>query len=205
MQKVKPYISTILIGILVLIILLQRSCVKEIDNKPQISIKLDTVYKRITDTVVKIVPVKKYVYVKPTGLQYTPSTNIDTCTTRFNNLLQEFSKKTTYQDVIKLDSLGTITIIDTLWANKLGKRTYFQDIKIPIVTKTITITKQADPVRQLYIGCNLFANDQQLDFVTPGLIYKTRKDHIYQLNVGINFDGTITYGAGMYWKIKLKK
>ena len=205
MQKVKPYISTILIGILVLIILLQRSCVKEIDNKPQISIKLDTVYKRITDTVVKIVPVKKYVYVKPTGLQYTPSTNIDTCTTRFNNLLQEFSKKTTYQDVIKLDSLGTITIIDTLWANKLGKRTYFQDIKIPIVTKTITITKQADPVRQLYIGGNLFANDQQLDFVTPGLIYKTRKDHIYQLNVGINFDGTITYGAGMYWKIKLKK
>lgn len=205
MQKVKPYISTILIGILVLIILLQRSCVKEIDNKPQISVKLDTVYKRITDTVVKIVPVKKYVYVKPTGLQYTPSTNIDTCTTRFNNLLQKFSKKTTYQDVIKLDSLGTITIIDTLWANKLGKRTYFQDIKIPIVTKTITITKQADPVRQLYIGGNLFANDQQLDFITPGLIYKTRKDHIYQLNVGINFDGTITYGAGMYWKIKLKK
>lgn len=205
MQKVKPYISTILIGILVLIILLQRSCVKEVDNKPQISVKLDTVYKYITDTVVKTVPVKKYVYVKPGGLQYTPSTNIDTCTTRFNNLLQEFSKKTTYQDVIKLDSLGTITIVDTLWANKLGKRTYFQDIKIPIVTKTITITKPAKPVRQLYIGGNLFANDQQLDFITPGLIYKTRKDHIYQLNVGINFDGSITYGAGMYWKIKLKK
>jgi hypothetical protein len=41
--------------------------------------------------------------------------------------------------------------------------------------------------------------------ITPGLLYKDRKDRVYQLNVGVNFDGTLTYGLGAYWKINLKK
>jgi hypothetical protein len=28
---------------------------------------------------------------------------------------------------------------------------------------------------------------------------------VYQVNVGINSDGTLTYGLGAYWKIKLRK
>ena len=40
---------------------------------------------------------------------------------------------------------------------------------------------------------------------TPGLLYKDRKDRIFQANVGVNFDGTLTFGVGTYWKINLNK
>lgn len=207
MQKIKPHITTILIGILILIILLQRSCTgtKIIDNKPEITVKIDTVYKHITDTLVKNIPVKTFVYLKPDGPQYTSSENIDTCRARFDYLLKQHATRRIYQDTLKLDSLGTITVIDTIWLNKLHKRTYLQNIKIPLVTKTITIIKEKEPVRQLYVGGNLFGDKTSLQLITPGILYKTKKDHIYQVNAGINFNGAITYGVGAYWKISFKK
>jgi hypothetical protein len=207
MQKLKKYLNLILIGILILIIVLQRSCnsTKIIDHKPEITIKIDTVYKHITDTIVKNVPVKTFVYVKPDGPEYTPSEDIDTCNARFAYLLRQHIAKRVYQDTLKIDSLGTVTVIDTVWLNKLGKRIYTTNIKIPIVTKTITITKEKEPVRQLYIGGNLFGDKNALQLLTPGILYKTKKDQIYQANVGINFDGTFTYGIGAYWKISFKK
>lgn len=205
--KNKNKISYLIIIVLVIIILLQRSCTGfAISNsEPKISIKIDTVYKHITDTVIKTVKLESVVYVKPDGPQYYPGETIDTCKQRFQNLLKEHIAKKVYKDTLKLDSLGTITVIDTVWINKLyGKRTYIQDIKIPQVTKTITITKTEEPKRQLYIGGNLFGDKSQLQLVTPGILYKTKKDHIYQVNLGVNFDGSITYGLGLYYKIKLK-
>lgn len=207
MQKIKPYLTLIVIGALLFIILLQRSCsgTSTEPSEPQVVVKIDTVYKHITDTVIKNVPVKSIVYVKPNGSEYTSGENIDTCRARFNYLLKQHIARRVYQDTLKLDSLGTIVVIDTVWLNKLGKRTKIYDYKIPFVTKTITITKEKDPVRQLYIGGNLFGNKNSLQLLTPGVLYKTKKDQIYQANVGINFDGTLTYGVGAYWKISFKK
>jgi len=207
MQKIKPYLTLIVIGTLVLIILLQRSCSGNVvhPSEPQVTVKIDTVYKHITDTVVKKVPVKSIVYVKPDGPEYTSGEHIDTCRARFNYLLKQHIARRVYQDTLKLDSLGTIVVIDTVWLNKLGKRTKIYDYKIPYVTKTVTITKEKEPVRQLYIGGNLFGNKNSLQLLTPGLLYKTKKDHIYQANLGINFDGSVTYGLGAYWKISFKK
>ena len=207
MQQIKSYFNLIVIGILVLIIVLQRSCNGEtiIDHKPEVVIQIDTVYKHITDTIIKKVPVKSFVYIKPKGPQYTQSSDIDTCNARFSFLLKQHIARRVYQDTLKIDSIGTVTVIDTVWLNKLGKRIFTTNIKIPTVTKTITITKEKDPVRQFYVGCNLFGNKNALQLLTPGILYKTRKDQIYQANAGINFDGTITYGIGAYWKISFKK
>lgn len=206
-EKTKKNISYLIIIVLALIILLERSCTPTtiVSSDPQVNVKIDTVYKHITDTLIKTVAVKSFVYVQPEGAHYVPTNNIDTCKANFNRLLNEHIKKTVYQDTLKLDSLGTITIIDTVWINKLyGKRKYIQNIKIPTITKTVTVTKTEEPKRQLYIGANLFGDKKQLQLVSPGILYKTKKDHIYQINVGVNFDGSITYGAGMYYKIKLK-
>jgi len=207
MQKIKPYLTYILIGILILIIFLQRSCTSGdvVTADPKVDIKYDTIYKHITDTIIKKVPVKSIVYVKPDGPEYTSGENIDTCRARFNYLLKQHIARRVYQDTLKLDSLGTIVVIDTVWLNKLGKRTKIYDYKIPFVTKTVTITKEKDPVRQLYIGGNIFGDKNALQLLTPGVLYKTKKDQIYQANVGINFDGTLTYGVGAYWKISFKK
>ena len=194
----------LVIGILVAIIFLQRSCNGEqVLSDPQPIITTDTIWKTTHDTVYKKVSVIKKEYIKLKGEQYTSGETIDTCKTRFENLLKEHLVRTVYSDTLKLDSLGTIVVRDTVWLNKLyGKREYIKDYKIPFVTKTIT--KPTPPKRQMYIGGNLFGNANSMQSITPGLLYKNKKDQIYQVNVGINFDGTITYGLGAYWKIKLK-
>jgi len=207
MKQIKSFFNLIVIGILIAIIVLQRSCNSPIiiDNKPEVIIQIDTVYKNVIDTVIKKVPVKTFVYIKPKGPQYTQSSDIDTCNARFGYLLKQHIARRVYQDTLKIDSLGTVTVIDTVWLNKLGKRTYTTNIKIPTVTKTVVITKEKDPVRQFYVGGNLFGNKNALQLLTPGILYKTKKDQIYQANIGINFDGTFTYGVGAYWKISFRK
>ncbi len=195
----------IVIGVLVIIIFLQKGCSGKTISEPVVITKYDTIWKKTHDTVTKEVKVVKIKYVKPEGPQYTPGENIDTCRARFNYLLKQHIARRTYKDTIALDSLGTITVIDTVWLNKLGKRTYIKDYKIPLVTKTTTIIKQQDPKRQLYIGGNLFGDKTTLQSFTPGVLYKDRKDRIYQANVGVNFDGTLIFGLGTYWKINLNK
>lgn len=195
----------IVIGVLVIIIFLQKGCSGKTISEPVVITKYDTIWKKTHDTLTKEVEVVKIKYVKPEGPHYTPGENIDTCRARFNYLLKQHIARRTYKDTIALDSLGTITVIDTVWLNKLGKRTYIKDYKIPLVTKTITIIKQPDPKRQLYIGGNLFGDKTTLQSFTPGVLYKDRKDRIYQANVGVNFDGTLIFGLGTYWKINLKK
>jgi hypothetical protein len=196
----------IVIIILAAIIILMRSCESTIVPKePVVITKYDTIWKETHDTITKKVNVVKIKYVKPEGPEYTPGENIDTCRARFNYLLKQHSARITYKDTIALDSLGTITVIDTVWLNKLKERTYIKNYKIPLVTKTTTIIKQPDPKRQLYIGGNLFGDKTTLQLLTPGILYKDRKDRVYQVNVGVNSDGTLTYGLGAYWKIKLRK
>ena len=201
LNKIK--LSYLVIIVLVVIIILQRSCSEKHVN--DVSVKTDTIWKHTNDTVYKDVKIVEKIFVKPENVNYYPGETIDTCKARFQNLLKEHLVRTVYSDTLKLDSLGTIVVRDTVWINKLyGKRSYTKNYKIPEVTKTITITKQEEPKRQLYVGLNAFANRNDITAFSPGFIYKTKKDHIYQASIGVSFDGTITYGFGTYWKIKIK-
>jgi hypothetical protein len=197
-------IKYILIIILIVIIILMRGCdSKSFIKEPIVITKYDTIWKKTHDTIIKKINITNIKYIPVKGPIYFPTDNIDTCKTRFNLLLKEYSEQTTYKDSIKLDSIGFITVIDTVWKNKLKERVYIRNYKIPFVTKTVTVIKQEEPKKQLYIGGNLFGDKTKLQLIAPGILYKNKKDNIYQVNLGVNFDGSITYGAGMYWKIKL--
>jgi hypothetical protein len=200
-MSVQNRIPYYLIVSLIAIIILQRSCSNNITEEPKETVVTDTIWKTTKDTVFKTVNAVKTEYITIDKEEYKPGESIDTCKTRFNNLLKEHLVRTVYSDTLKLDSLGTVVIRDTVWLNKLyGKREYTKNYKIPFVTKTIT--KKEDPKRQLYVGGNAFMNNTIL--LTSGLIYKDKKDRVFQANVGIGFDGSINYGIGTYWKIKLK-
>ena len=190
MNKI-PYI---VIVALVIVIILMRSC-SNVDSKETTYVKTDTIYNVTKDTVTKNV---KVVSVKYIPVKETIFTSIDTCN-------KEYNRQTVYRDTIKLDSIGDIKIIDTVFQNRLGKRTIFKDYKIPLVTKTVTIIKAQQPRRQLYIGGNLFGDRRSLQMITPGLLYKDRKDRVYQINCIINNEGNIYYGVGLYYKIKFHK
>ena len=199
-------INYIIIVVLVLIILTQRGCDKFNFEEPTIDVKTDTVWKIKHDTVLKKVIVIKKEFVKPEGPEYEPGNNIDTCSVKFAELLHKYSIRTVYSDTIKIDSIGTIVVKDTVWLNKLhGDRTYVKDYKIPFVTKTVTITQKEQPKGKLFVGLNAAVNSNTVTPFSPGLIYQNKKDQLYQFTIGVDFSGNVTYGIGTYWKIKLKK
>jgi hypothetical protein len=194
-----PYI---IIAGLVLLIIMMRSCDSFDEKKPaNIITKTDTTYRSIHDTITKTVREVSVKYV-PFKI-YKPSKNIDTCNSRLDSLLMEHSMMRAYRDTLSIDSVGTVVVLDTVWRNKLSGRTYISNYTVPTITNTITKTE--DPKRQLYIGGNIFADKRILHIFSSGLIYKDRKDRVYQANIGVTMDGNISYGLGTYWKIKLKK
>lgn len=199
---------TIAVIIILLLIFIPKKCGRS-SSETKIVTTIDTVWVKKTDTITKIVKEVSYKYIKPKGKQYTPGENIDTCKSRFDYLLKQHIKSSVYLDTIKFDSLGVkgfMTVRDTIWLNKFkGKRQYISNFEFPTITKTTTITQEALKRGQLYMGGNLYGDKSKLHLITPGILYKTKKDVIYQMNAGIAFDGNIVYGAGVYYKLTLRK
>ena len=134
-------------------------------------------------------------------------TKVDTLT-----ILKEFYSKVIYKDSLKLDNdLGMISITDTIYKNKVLGRKWNAYLKERTVKET-TIVKEL-PKNQVYWGFNGgFNKEDVVSNVSAGLILKTKKDKLVQLNVGVANTQTTTgnkmspyVGVGMYWKIKLKK
>lgn len=206
-DKIKKYFTAGIIVIMAIIILSQRACEFHPTGPPQIATRIDTIWKYKHDTIIKTVTLVKTIHVKqPNIASLQPSKNLDTCNARFNKLVTNYIDKHIYSDTIKFpDITGNIVIVDTVQFNKLHKRSYFNNYKIPTVIKEVTITKESEEVNQLYIGGNLFGYTQGFTNISTGAILKTKKDHIYQAMVGVNFDGNFQIGVGTYWKIRLKK
>ena len=128
-------------------------------------------------------------------------------------LLKDYYSKILYKDVLILpDSLGTVSVIDTISQNRILGRTFKASVKERIIKETTIVKEPAK--NQLYYGLNSSFNQKDLvSAVGVGLIFKTKKDKIYQLNIGVN-NTTINginnsfspyIGAGAYWKIRIKK
>jgi hypothetical protein len=211
---IKNNFKTIIIIILFILLLFQTFCNKrEVVNSLKTITVIDTVYIETIDTIKSKVVEKSVKYIEvPKYINYVDTKNIDTCNKQFTNLLKEFSKKTVYEDKVNImmDStvIGDITVVDTVWQNKLyGDRIYYYNYKVPQITKTITIEKTlaAKVKSQLYIGATLLGSKQGLEVVVPGLLFKTKKDKIYNVAGGVDLGGNIYFGGGIYWKIKLSK
>jgi len=134
--------------------------------------------------------------------------NVDT-----NAILKEYYTKVLYKDVLVLpDSLGTVALSDTISQNKILGRTFNANVKQRVIKET-TIVKEL-PKNQLYFGFGgQFNKADLITGLSTGLILKTKKDKIYQFNLGVSnstIDGVNGefkpyVGAGVYWKIRLKK
>ena len=128
-------------------------------------------------------------------------------------LLKDFFAKNVYRDTLTLpDSLGTVSVIDTITQNKLLGRTFNTSI-IQRTVKETTIVKEL-PKTQIYYGFNGgFNKTDVIANVGAGVIIKTKRDKIYQLGAGVanrvvnGTNGSLTpyISVGLYWKIKFKK
>jgi hypothetical protein len=138
--------------------------------------------------------------------KYQADTTYPKLKVQYDDLVKKYASRRIYIDSVKVGTHGYIQITDTVAENKLGKRTTKDNFKIPIVKETMTITKYAEPTRQVYVGGGInMKNVSAFSGVEGGVLYKTKKDQIIGAKVSVNVDGTIVYGIQSYFKIKLKK
>ena len=128
-------------------------------------------------------------------------------------ILRDYLAKVVYKDTLTLDGgLGTIALTDTITKNRILGRTWDAKVKERIIKEELIVKEPAKA--QLYYGLNAgFNKEDYVSAVGGGLILKTKKDKLYQFNLGVNnrtTDGTNGgfspyVGFGTYWKIKVKK
>jgi hypothetical protein len=208
-KKMKDKLVGIVIISLVGLVFFQRGCEKGSEAKgPDTLVVHDTTWKTYEKTIVKQVPISKEIPV-PYEVQvtkYQADTSYPKLKAQYETLVKQYAAKRIYNDSVAVGTYGHIKLTDTVSENKLGKRTFKENYKIPEVTKTVTITKYAEPTRQLYVGGGINATSlSSFRSAEGGILYKTKRDQIFGAKVGVNTDGSITYGVQSYWKIKLKK
>jgi hypothetical protein len=128
-------------------------------------------------------------------------------------LLKDYLAKVIYKDTLRLpDSLGTIALVDTITKNRILGRTWDAKVKQREIKETLIVKEPAK--MQVFYGLNAgFNKTDYVSSVGAGLVLKTKKDKLYNFNIGVNnrtTDGTNGsfspyVGFGTYWKIKVKK
>lgn len=120
-------------------------------------------------------------------------------------ILRLYFAKNVYKDTLKLpDSLGYVSLSDTISQNKILFRTFTASVRERIINDT-KIVKEL-PKTQVYMGFNSqFSRPYFINSVGGSILLKTKRDKIFQLGGGVTSDNLSPYiNGGIYWKIKFK-
>jgi len=171
------------------------------------NLKADTVTLRDTawqvhdSLIVKKLKIKQIIH-DTLPAEYIADTNYPKLKAQYDALVIAYLAKNIYADTVKLDTLGYVAVADTVHKNELLGRSYKYNYKIPTITVTNTITKQAPAKGALFMGGGVTGNKSGLDLLHGGLLYKSKQDKLFGLNIGINGNSQVVYGVQSYWKIK---
>jgi hypothetical protein len=128
-------------------------------------------------------------------------------------LLQDYFAKNIYKDTLQLpDSLGTVSLIDTITQNKILGRTFNASVKQRTIKET-TIVKELPKTKLFYGFEGGFNKADVVSHLGFGVLVNTKKDKMFHLGLGVanrttdGTSGTLApyIGGGVYWKLKLKK
>ena len=183
-------IQTLLIVVLAVLLLLQRSCSSTPKVEPEVITKVVTQWDTLEVTKTKYVPK----YIKKTVVSIdTFQAPIDTM-----SILRDYYAKYFYTDTIKVDSLGFIVINDTVTRNLISKRDVQSNIFIP--TTTITNTTYLYK-RELFWGASVSGNQEQIQSINGELMYVNKKRNAYGFGVGVDQNFQPIFTGRLYWKI----
>jgi hypothetical protein len=197
-------LPNILILILISIITIQnvgfgkKPDIIYVDGKPYevIKWKIDTqeVVKRITIT-------------KPGEIIYRDTTiyvevpkDVDT-----TQILKNYFAKNVYKDTLIFpDTLGYVSVIDTISKNTIFKRTFDAHVRERIITDTKIV--KDPPKIQVFLGGDVqFSKSNFVNSIGTGMMLKDKRDRIYHLGVGVTENNLAPYlRLGYYKKLKIK-
>ena len=198
----------LVIVILVLIILLLRMCDNDLTEKPKDTIKIDgkehIILKHTRDTIYE--PVIETIYKKGETIYKDSIIYVETPKIVDTDLImKDYYSIRIYKDTLKLkDSLGFITITDSISKNKIKGRTFLSNVNKIKIFDTIVV----EPIKQIefYMGGTMGVDKINLvNFIGPTLNIKTKKDNVYGVSLGLNNSKSITIQGSILCKIKFKK
>lgn len=191
-----PYIIIVILLVLVCL----KQCKAPIPPKPTI------IRKVITNTIHDTIPGEKSILTKKIHDtlwkdSIKPAPDYNGLLNQYTQLGDRYYSKYIYTTPYILGKYGTAIVVDTVVQNNiigsyLSYNITFKDtvsIPAPVIK----------PTKQIYVGGNLQFSNKELNTLQGGIIYKDRKDNIYQTTIGLNTNGNIIYGVGLYYKIKL--
>lgn len=203
----KNILYAIIALLLILVVVQHKGCEISDDDTPDTTIVRDTVYNTHDSVIVRKVKIVETdtTYI-PTAPEYLPDTNYAALKKQFEALVKMHTARNIYADSLQLDSVGYVVINDTVQFNTLHNRKYHYNYKVPVITETVTINNPPKKTRQLYLGAGVNGSKTYgIETVSAGLLYKTKKDQLYGMQVGVNTNGLLVYGVQSYWKLKFKK
>ena len=169
--------------------------IKYIDGKPYEVIKheIDTV--DIIKT--KIVTKKGEDIYHDTTIYVPTPINVDTL-----EVIKQYFSKNVYKDTLQLpDSLGFVTVQDTISKNKIEARKYTANVKQRTIKETLIVKEL--PKNHIYYGLNMSLNKP--DFVHSlggSLMLQTKTNKIYTIGIGVTTNLTPIVSTSLYWKLK---
>jgi hypothetical protein len=174
-------------------------------NAPQIKADTvtlhDTTWKTHDSLIIKKLVIKNTIH-DTLPPEYIADTNYPKLKAQYDALVVSYLAKNIYADTVKLDTLGYVAVADTVHKNELLGRSYKYNYKIPTITVTNTITKQAPAKGALFMGGGITGNPNEVKSLFGGLLYKSKKDKVFGLTIGVTGNSKIVYGVQSYWKIK---
>jgi len=207
MKKILDVRHFIILGLIITLVLLQS------DNKPKIKEVIREVPSEpIHDTVsVEVgVPyaVKGEDIYHDTTIYVPTYVKVDTAA-----ILQGYYVTNSFIDTIKLNNnQGFVYLNQTVSENKIASRKWSATVKPKIVREP---APEPPPIKnQVFFGINgAISKEDWVNSLGMGLILKTKKDHLYQVGLGVanrTVDGVSGefrpyVSGGVYWKIKVKK
>ena len=199
MKKYFGDIRNLIILVLIIVILLLRQCSGDggeiTPSEPTIVTKVETKYDTIT--------IDKKVYVPKWKTKIVTQVDSILVNTPIDTLevLKDYYAKNVFVDKIELDSLGFVTITDTIWKNTLFNRLVESEIIIP--TTTVTQTEYINP-REFYVGFGLNGTSKQFNYIGGSILYRTRKKQAFGLGIGLNDQFKPILSTQFLWKLGKK-
>lgn len=154
-----------------------------------------------------------YVTLKPTTIRqtttvpvkYLPDSTYEGLKKQYMERLDSLLATVSYNDTLKIDSIGWVNVQDSISMNRNVGRKYKYDIRQIETTHTITIREPYRPRNQFYLGAQGDVNVKgSVESLGLGLMFKNKKDRAVGLGVGWNFPAkTPQINFSFYSKLKL--
>lgn len=169
---------------------------------------VDTVWQKKDTVIYKKLKVTQTIHDTVVYNTFVPDTNYAVLKKQYEDLVKLYASKNVYKDTFMIKEIkGEFVINDTVQFNKLQNRGISSKYELPTVKETVTTTLPGKP--GFYVGGGISLSDPDVGAAQPlklnslntGLLYRTGKDKLYGVYVGVSPNVRVLYGFQSYWRL----